>query len=219
MRKLLAISSLLAFVGLAAPITASATSLTGTLTTGGTTLCTGGSSLPCSMTSTDSTFAVLRYVFDTPTLFGNLASLSYGYDVILGGIGGGAPRVAIVFSDTTFLEINWGPAGSFSNPALGTGNTGNLLSLTDLGRYDLTGVGGSFYSDRASALALAGTKTVDRASLILDSYGGNDRGFVITEISASDNNEGVTSAVPEPGSMLLLGTGVVAFMFARRRRG
>jgi hypothetical protein len=47
--------------------------------------------------------------------------------------------------------------------------------------------------DRAAALAIASLYPVFRASLIVDSYGGNDRNFVITSISA----EGNVAPIPE----------------------
>jgi hypothetical protein len=183
-----------------------AVAISGTYTTGGDTTGTG----PWTMTSTDSTFSILRFVFDTPIKFQDLTSLGAAYNAVLGGIGGGAPRFALVtdadgdnVADGSFL-LHWGPAGSFTDPTLGLGNTGNLLALTDNGRYDLGGVGGSAYTDRAAALALAGGYFVLRASLILDSFGGADKTFVIDGISA----EGPLAAIPEPATILLLGSGL-----------
>lgn len=193
--------------------TANAAPITGSFTLGGDTVCAAGPALPCTMTSTDSTFSVLRFVLDTPAPFADITDLAYDYTSVLGGIGGGAPRVAVVTTGGTFL-IHWGPAGSFVDPAVGPGSTGNLLALTDLGRYDLGGIGGSSYTDRAAALALAGTYEVSRFSLILDSFGGHDREFVIGNISAS----GDVAAVPEPGSIALLGVGLVGACFRRFRR-
>ena len=197
---------------------ASAAPVTGTYTTGGATTGTG----PWTMTSTDSTFSILRFVFNTPVTFSDLTSLSVAYDAQLGGIGGGAPRIALVvdtnndlIADGSFL-IHWGPAGSFADPTLGLGNTGNLLALTDVGRYDLSGIGGSAYTDRTAALALAGGFDILRASIILDSFGGNDRRFVIDGVSVSAVD---VAAVPEPASLALWSlAGIVGLRGAWRRR-
>ncbi len=183
----------------------SAGPITGTYTLGGATTGTG----PWDMTSTDSTYSVLRFIPDQTLTFADYTSISFDYTAVLGGIGGGAPRLAIVtdanhdaVADGQFL-IHWGPPGSFSDPTLGAGNTGNLLALTDWGRYDLGGVGGSAYTDRTAALALAGAYDVLRASLVIDSYGGNDRHFTINGISAEGGG-----AVPEPATFVLLGVGL-----------
>ena len=201
----LAIRSLAA-VSVAA-LSVSAFAIDGSWTTGGATTGTG----PWNMTSTNSTYSVLRFVLDPGQgiTFNDLTTLSYTYDSNLGGIAGGAPRSAIVFTDSTQLLVHWGPAGTFVDPTLGDGlNTGNILTMTDNGRYDLSGVGGSAYTDYATALATAGTKEVSRISLIIDSFGGHDRDF---DIHGMD-----VQAVPEPATMAVLGAGALALI--RRRR-
>jgi hypothetical protein len=193
---------------LAAPIAA-------TYTTGGDTTGTG----PWTMTSTDATFSVLRFVPTTPIQFQDWTSLSVDYNAVLGGIGGGAPRFTFVLdfdnngtADGTF-HLHWGPGGTFVDATLGPGNTGNLLALTDVGRYDLGGVGGSIYTDRDAALALAGSYYVLRASIVLDSFGGNDREFIIDGVSAE-----AADAVPEPMTAALLAFGLLGLRYASRRR-
>jgi hypothetical protein len=194
MPSLLRIAAVAAALSL--PAISHAVVLTGTYTTGGTTTGTG----PWNMTSTDSTFAVLRFVFDTPIAFQNITSLSYGYDSNLGGIGGGAPRAVFVLDNGNSFIVHWGPAGSFVNTTIGDNlNTGNLLGLNDVGRYDLGGIGGSAYTDRTAALGLAGSSNIVRISLILDSFGGNNRNFDINSV----NVEGRASSVPDAGTTVL----------------
>lgn len=190
--------------------------LTGSFTTGGTT--TGSGSGPYDMTSDNFSFAVLRFVPDQALTFSNWTSLSYAYNSLLGGIGAGAPRSVFVVdnnndnvSDGQFI-VHWGPAGSFVDPSLGAANTGNLLALLDNGRYDLGGIGGSAYTDRAAALTLAGNYNILRVSLIIDSFGGNDRHFVIDGVQAEGD-----SAVPEPASLGLFGAGLAMLALFRRR--
>lgn len=208
-------SSLLRLAALAAvlslPAVSRAVVLTGSYTTGGTTTGTG----PWNLTSTDSTFGVLRFVFDTPIAFQNITSLSYTYDSNLGGIGGGAPRAVFVLENNTSFIVHWGPAGSFVDATIGDGlNTGNLLSLTDNGRYDLGGIGGSIYTDRSAALALAGTANIVRISLIVDSFGGNDRNFDIHSV----NVEGRVTGVPDAGATALtFGLAFLALLGLRSR--
>jgi len=153
----------------------------------------GTGSGPFDMTSTDSTYSLLTLTLGTPVLFSNLTALSVSYDALLGGIGGGTPRLEVDFADNSWLEINFGPPGSFADSTLGPGNSGNLIAMTDTGRFDNTGVGGGFYSNLASAETLAGNKSVVDFTLIIDSFGGNDRHFTIDSIDGSFTS----TAVPE----------------------
>jgi hypothetical protein len=90
-----------------------------------------------------------------------------------------------------------------------------LLALTDVGRYDLGNSGGSIYTDRNAALALAGTWNVLRISLILDSFGGADKNFDILSV----NVEGRVAAAPDAGSTLpLLGIGFAGLVAFNQRR-
>lgn len=188
----------LAVVGLASTA-AQASVVSGSYTFDGTTTPTDQSG-PWNMTSTDSTYAILRFVLGEVVTFADITDLTYGYDSNLGGIGQGAPRSVFVFTDGNTATLHWGPAGSFVDGTIGDNlSTGNLAALTDVGRYDLGGSGGSAYTDRAAALALVGTKIVARISLVIDSYGGNNRNIDINSVSVS-RPDGV---VPEPATLFV----------------
>ena len=211
----MSVKSLASVLAVAASLLAPgvASAVSGTYTVGGNTTGTG----PWTLTATDSTFSVLRFIFDTPVKFADLESLSSSYDAIAGGIGGGAPRFLVVVDNDptpvvnlTSFAVNWGPAGSFVDNTLGVGNTGNLLGLTDTGRYDLSAMGGSGYTDRSAALALAGGMDVHRVSLVLDTFGGVDRTFVIDGISVS--------VVPEPNALILAFASLGILAATRYRR-
>jgi hypothetical protein len=211
-----ALSAALAAVSLPS----SAAELTFTNTVGGDTTGTG----PYTLTSTDSTYSILRFINNEQVNFGDLTNLDLSYDVLQGGVGGGAPRIVVVtdanhdgLADGDFA-INLGPAGSFVDPSLGVHNSGNLLAMNDLGRYDLSDLGGSFYTTYNDALATAGGFGVLRFSVVLDSYGGADKTFTIDAkgLSAGGN---VGGAVPEPAvwATMIVGFGLAGAALRRRR--
>ena len=192
--------------------------VTGTYVPSGNTTGTG----PWTLSSTDSTYSELDLVFSSGIDFGNLTSLSVDYNAIKGGIGGGGPRIYLLLDtdhngtyDGKYIQIQFGPAGSFVDPALGPGNTGNLLALLDNGRYDLSGLGLSAYTDRAAALAAASGFSVLEADLVLDSFGGADKTFLINGITAA----GTVAAVPEPANwaMMIAGFGLAGAAMRRRK--
>ena len=198
---------------------AAADPIAGTVTTGGATTGTG----PWTMTSTNSTFSTLRFTPSVLVPFSDWTSLSVAYDAIQGGIGGGAPRLVFLVdlngSGTAdgadgFFYVHWGPAGTFVDPTIANDlDTGNLLALTDVGRYDLGGVGGSAYTDRAAALAAIGAFDVLRVSIVLDSFNG-DKTFVIDGITVAGEN--IPPTVPEPAAILLMGVAAAALAWRRR---
>jgi hypothetical protein len=206
MKRLVFATVLLTFVCVAAR-NAQAGTVPLTYTTGGATTCAAGPALSCTLTSTNGTFSVLRGVFETPVLFSDLASLDFTYNIVKGGIGAGSPRAVFVTSEEKQIVLHWGPAGSFADSTPGSGSTGNLLALLDNGRYDLGGIGGGHYSDRAAALALAGDMSILRVSLIVDSFGGNDRNIEITGFDVAGSST-AAAAVPEPATLSLLGLGL-----------
>ena len=125
MKRLMIVLSVGVIVALASA-KAQASLATGTFTFGGTTTPTDQIG-PWNMTSTDSTYAVLRLVVDQVFTFADITDLNFDYDSNVGGIGQGAPRAAVVFSDDSYIYIYWGPAGSFVDSTIGDGlNTGKL---------------------------------------------------------------------------------------------
>jgi hypothetical protein len=198
---------------------ASAAPITFTTTTGGATTGSG----PYTLTSTDSTYSVLRWINNEAFNFGDITSLSLDYNAILGGIGGGAPRLYIGTdadhngSEDSSLQVYLGPAGSFADPTLGPASSGNLIGMNDLGRYDVSDAGGVFYSDYASALAHAGDYGVLRFVLVLDSFGGADKTF---EVGSDGLHVAASAGVPEPAMwmMMIAGFGMIGATLRRRDR-
>ncbi|MBL8289742.1 MAG: PEP-CTERM sorting domain-containing protein [Rubrivivax sp.] len=205
-------------IALLGATTAQADPITGTYTTGGATTGTG----PWTLTSTDSTFSVLRFIPGTAVTFGALSSVSVNYTSTQGGAGGGAPRIVFVLDgngDTVedhFLTAYLGTSPNFNDSvaAFNALSGANILN-NDTGRFDLSDAtfGGSPFTDYTAALAAAASMTVLRASLILDSFGGADRTLIVEGI-----NLGSASAVPEPATLSLIGLAVFALGATRRRR-
>ncbi len=130
---------------------------------------------PYELTSTASTYSLLTF---TPTAgqdftFSDITDLDLAYDVVTGGIEGGAPRIEVDFTNGDSLLALLGPAGSFLDPTLGPGDSGNLITQDDTGRYDLSqgGLGGSGYTNYDAALAAAGSLQVSGFDIILDGGG------------------------------------------------
>lgn len=184
---------------------------------------------PWVLTSTDSTFSLLRYLVNEHPDFADVTNLSVAFnspaqnpsDSANAGGGGGAPRIAISLdsdndgtSDRAIL-VHLGTSPNFIDTptTLNTYANANLIN-NDAGRYDLSSVGGSNFSDYNTALGLVGSWDVLRFTLILDSFGGNDKTLEVTSISGEFNG----TPVPEPATIALFGLGLIGLGVARRRK-
>jgi hypothetical protein len=113
-----------------------------------------------------------------------------------------------------------GPAGSFVDPTLGAGNSGNLVAQDDIGRYDLSqgGLGGSGYTNYDAALAAAGSLQVSDFTIIVDG------GWDVTGNTQQFNLDGnpltvqANLATPEPNLFWLIGASCVGLAVIRRKR-
>lgn len=220
--RLTVIAAVLSFV----PVSP-AVPITGTYTTGGNTSGTG----PWTMLGLGvGGGAALSFTLNSPIAFQNLTDLNYGYDSILGGISDGSPRVIFFldYNNDTFEDVYFGLRWGPFDPTIGDNlNTGNLLGLNDMGRYDLTGLGlpAVFeFSDRTTALAAVGTVEVLRIALVIEGIGDSTpRVFKINSVNVSGNATAIPgnpTAIPEAGSTLAwLGFAVAAIMGIRRFTG
>ena len=167
-RLLLAVSVSLALANFAAAEIVTGTYDIDTIDGSSTTL--GGSSADAyNLTSTGfSTFSLLTFTPDPSAVFSfaEMDNLSLDYNAVAGGIAGGSARLKVKFTNGDSLLALLGPAGSFIDPTLGAGSSGNLLALDDTGRYDLSqgGLGGSGYTNYDAALAAAGGLDASPAS-------------------------------------------------------
>src|SRR5215470_1254941 len=98
----------------------------------------------------------------SPKSSGGPTTLSADYEMQTGCFGGGAPRfqVRIDYDNDGMISagdksvfIYWGSPPNFTDCPAGWSNTGNLIAATDL-RYDLSSVGGGFYSTHTDAVGL-----------------------------------------------------------------
>ena len=121
-------------------------------------------------------FGFISYTLSVPLTFAGITDLSAEYEMQTGCFGGGSPRfqVRIDYDNDTVISagdrnvfIYWGTHPNFTDCPVGWNNTGNLIASPDL-RYDLSSVGGAFYSTHTDAVNLVGTYTVLRVSVVVD---------------------------------------------------
>src|SRR5262249_48896399 len=161
---------------------------------------------PWQLTSTDSTFSLLRFLVNEHPTFGNVTNITVDFnspDIASNhGAGGGAPRISVALDtngDNTAdgnLLIYLGSSPNFNDSpaALNAFSGVNLIGLNDAGRYDTSAfAGGSPFTNYVSALALLGSANVERMSLVVDSFGGNDKTLNVTSFTGEFNGQ---SSVP-----------------------
>jgi hypothetical protein len=177
------------------------TLLTGTYSNDGDAI--GGPTGPWTLTSTStpSTYSGEYLTFnDQSHTFSDLTNINAVFTSLSGGVSGGSPRFYVDFTEGGFLEILYGPPGSFAgNDATLNSQSGiNLLTLNDVGRYDLSGIGGNFYTNYSDALTTAGSLHVADVEFVTDTFG-DDRALELDSINVSVPD----AAVPEASTWVV----------------
>ena len=174
------------------------TQLTGTYSNDGNAV--GGPTGPWTLTSTTtpSTYSGEYFTLNDQThTFADLTNISAMFTSLSGGVSGGSPRFYVDFTNGQYLEILYGPPGSFAgdDATLNSQSGANILTMNDVGRYDLTGLGGNFYTNYSDALATAGNLDVRDVEFLTDTFGA-DRALELDSINVSV----AAAPVPEPST-------------------
>ena len=152
--------------------------------------------------NTDNDFSFLSFTPTTPFNFEDLTDLAINYAFTIGTNHGGSIRWSVRIDrndngivDDGSLFIYYGPHPNFNSDAPSLSNA-NLVGNTDL-RFDTSQYpGGTFYDSYANVLAAYGTKTVLRASVVLDGGWGGDQ--VVNLMGATVNGN---TWVPATGGL------------------
>jgi len=157
---------------------ATAAPFTGTVSTFGDTTGSGPWDLTSEVAGTYSGIAITA---TSPITFGELTDLNAVFQDLAGGAYGGSPRFSIGFANvqgSLHIALGTSPGFADSDPALFTSDWSgtNVIGNNDAGRYDLSQLGGSVFTDYAAALAALGNLDITEIDLVLDGgWGANGR--------------------------------------------
>lgn len=151
----------------------------------------------------------------TPSL---LTHLSADYEFTTGTIGGGAPRFTLFDSSLNSAYVYFGTptgGGAFTDPTAGTyANTGNYADLLSTSlRVASNGFGGdnspNTYVTWAQFVSLVGNVPISYITYDLDGGFTGTQTILTGNFQVNDTIYNPASPVPEPASLLLLGTGLL----------
>jgi hypothetical protein len=129
-------------------------------------------------TDANNDYSYLSFTPSSPLTFNQITNLNAVYTFSEGDCHGGSLRWSVRTSPTQSVFIYYGALPNLTDctTAVPASNQSGLpmINLSDL-RYDTSQVGGTFYDTYANALALVGSATILKASLVLDSGWGGDQ--------------------------------------------
>ncbi|HUQ80839.1 MAG TPA: hypothetical protein VM076_06870 [Gemmatimonadaceae bacterium] len=156
-----------------------------------------GNPTPSSCNPALSSFSFLSFTPATATTFSQITNLASAYVFSVGDCHGGSLRWQVRLSTGPAIFIYYGAHPNFTDCTTASQTGVNLIGLPDL-RYDTSQLpGGTFYDSYAHALTLAGSTTIVRASLILDSGWGGAQRLTLGSATVNDN-----TFTPAPASPL-----------------